>query len=58
MIMLGALLERTRVVELDSVLQALRKVLPDRYHHLLPLNEVGLRRGMELSLQPALAGGH
>lgn len=48
MIVLGAFLERTRVVELSSIMQALKKVLPDRYHHLLPLNEQALKRGMEL----------
>jgi hypothetical protein len=30
-------------------------VLPDRYHHLLPLNEQALRRGMELAALPAMA---
>jgi 2-oxoglutarate ferredoxin oxidoreductase subunit gamma len=52
MIVLGAVLERTNVVPVDSVLQALRKVLPERYHHLLPLNEQALRRGMELAAEP------
>ena len=49
MIVLGAFLERTKVVEVESIMEALKKVLPDRYHHLLPLNEQALRRGMELS---------
>jgi 2-oxoglutarate ferredoxin oxidoreductase subunit gamma len=49
MIGLGAVLERTRVVELQSVMSALKKVLPERYHHLLPLNEQAIRRGMELA---------
>lgn len=55
MIVLGALLARTQVVEIASVLKALRQVLPERYHHLLPLNEQALRRGMELAgeVQPA-----
>ena len=36
-------------------MEALKKVLPERYHHLLPVNEQALRRGMELAeqLQPA-----
>jgi len=54
MIVLGAFLERTRVVELDAVMKALRKALPERYHNLLPLNEQALRRGMELAGQPAM----
>jgi len=49
MIVLGALLERTSVVGLGSVMEALKKVLPERYHHLLPLNEQALKRGMELA---------
>jgi 2-oxoglutarate ferredoxin oxidoreductase subunit gamma len=55
MIVLGALLARRQVVEIESVLQALKKVLPERYHHLLPLNEQALRRGLELAAehQPA-----
>jgi 2-oxoglutarate ferredoxin oxidoreductase subunit gamma len=55
MIVLGALLARTSVVEIGSILKALKQVLPERYHHLLPLNEQALRRGMELAQesQPA-----
>jgi len=48
MIVLGAFLARRDVVALDSVMAALKKVLPERYHHLLPLNEQALRRGQEL----------
>jgi len=55
MIVLGAFLERTRVVQIESIMKALRKALPERYHHLLPLNEQALRRGMELAGQPAMA---
>jgi 2-oxoglutarate ferredoxin oxidoreductase subunit gamma len=49
MIVLGAVLGRTHVVEAQSVMSALKKVLPERYHHLLPLNEQAIRRGMELA---------
>jgi 2-oxoglutarate ferredoxin oxidoreductase subunit gamma len=49
MIVLGAFLARTNVVSLDSIMAALAKVLPERYHKLLPLNEEALRRGMELA---------
>ena len=48
MIMLGAYLERKPVVKIASVMEALRKVLPDRYHNLLPINEAALNRGAEL----------
>jgi 2-oxoglutarate ferredoxin oxidoreductase subunit gamma len=51
MIVLGAFIEETHAVALESVMQALKKVLPERYHHLLPLNEEALKRGMELAGQ-------
>jgi 2-oxoglutarate ferredoxin oxidoreductase subunit gamma len=52
MIVLGAFLDRSRVMEMAAILKALRKVLPERYHHLLPVNEQALRRGAELAGQP------
>jgi 2-oxoglutarate ferredoxin oxidoreductase subunit gamma len=51
MVMLGAFLEQTHVVNIDAVMQALKKVLPERYHNLLPLNGQALRRGVELCAQ-------
>jgi 2-oxoglutarate ferredoxin oxidoreductase subunit gamma len=54
MIVLGALLERVHVVEIGAVLQGLKEVLPERHHHLLPLNEQALRRGMELAAEAQL----
>lgn len=48
MIMLGAYLHLKPVVELESVLEGLKKVLPEKYHHLLPLNEKALLTGEEL----------
>ncbi len=53
MIILGAFIEQTHIVEVDSIMKALKEVLPDRYHHLLPLNEQALRRGMEFATQLA-----
>jgi 2-oxoglutarate ferredoxin oxidoreductase subunit gamma len=49
MIMLGALIEKTRVLKVETIMQGLKKVLPERYHHLLPLNEIAIHRGMELA---------
>ncbi|MFN0157148.1 MAG: 2-oxoacid:acceptor oxidoreductase family protein [Bacteroidota bacterium] len=49
MIVLGAFIAQTGVVEIASLMHALEKVLPERYHNLLPLNERALRRGMELA---------
>ena len=48
MIILGAFLKKKPILEFDNVLAGLKKVLPERYHHLLPLNEKALKRGMEL----------
>lgn len=48
MIMLGAYLERKPVVKIDSIIEALKKVLPERYHNLLPINKDALNRGAEL----------
>ncbi|MFZ1730771.1 MAG: 2-oxoacid:acceptor oxidoreductase family protein [Bacteroidota bacterium] len=49
MIVLGAFLAKREAVKIESVLDALRKVLPERHHHLIPLNEQALQRGRELA---------
>ena len=48
MILLGALLKCRPVVETDAVIRGLRKTLPERHHHLIPLNEQALLKGMSL----------
>lgn len=48
MIVLGGLMKALPIVTLDNVLKALRKTLPERHHHLIPLNEEALKRGMEV----------
>jgi 2-oxoglutarate ferredoxin oxidoreductase subunit gamma len=48
MVMLGAFLKKTGVVGLGSVLNALKAVLPQRRHSLLPLNERALQCGGEV----------
>lgn len=48
MIMLGAYLFLRNVVEIESVLEALKKVLPEKYHNTIPLNQQALERGEEL----------
>jgi 2-oxoglutarate ferredoxin oxidoreductase subunit gamma len=53
MIMLGAFLARQPLVSLTTVLEALRKTLPERHHHLLPLNEQALRLGRERLVRQA-----
>jgi len=48
MIILGAYLHLKPVVRLDSILEALKKVLHEKYHHLLPINEMALEKGEQL----------
>lgn len=48
MVVLGALLKVKPIVTLKSVLKALKKTLPERHHHLIPMNEQALKVGMDL----------
>ena len=48
MIVLGALLKLKQIVKKESVLIALKAALPERHHHLLPLNEKAINLGMKL----------
>ncbi|MBN2694146.1 2-oxoacid:acceptor oxidoreductase family protein [bacterium] len=47
MVLLGAFIQKTESITIDSVLEALRKTLPARRHNLIPLNETALRKGYE-----------
>lgn len=47
MVMLGAYVELTSAVTLEALEQALKVVLPERRHHLLPLNMQALQAGAE-----------
>ncbi|MGB4439621.1 MAG: 2-oxoacid:acceptor oxidoreductase family protein, partial [Sedimentibacter sp.] len=47
MIMLGAYLELTKVVEVESVLHAFVKVFGENKAHLVPLNKAALLKGAE-----------
>jgi 2-oxoglutarate ferredoxin oxidoreductase subunit gamma len=48
MIILGGLLKIRPIVELENVLKGLKKTLPERHHHLIPMNEEALKKGMEI----------
>ncbi|MDE6491288.1 MAG: 2-oxoacid:acceptor oxidoreductase family protein [Muribaculaceae bacterium] len=48
MLLLGALLKVRPMVPVESVLKGLKKTLPERHHHLIPMNEAAINRGMEL----------
>ncbi len=48
MIVLGAYLKIKPVITIESVLQGLKSSLPARHHHLIPVNEDAIKRGMEI----------
>jgi 2-oxoglutarate ferredoxin oxidoreductase subunit gamma len=48
MIVLGAYLHLRNVVAQEAIMEALRKVLPEKYHYTMPLNESAFERGEEL----------
>ena len=48
MIVLGGLLKIRPVVTIANVLKGLKKTLPERHHHLIPMNEAAILKGMEL----------
>lgn len=49
MIVLGAYLKIKPIVELENVYKGLKKSLPERHHHLLPLNEEAIKRGLDIA---------
>ena len=54
MIMLGAFLSVCQVVNVPSVINALSHVLPERYHHLLSVNQQALEHGEQLVIDAAI----
>ena len=48
MVVLGALLKIKDIVPVESVIKGLKKTLPERHHHLIPMNEDAITRGMSL----------
>jgi len=48
MIVLGAFLKIKPIVTMEAVLDGLKKSLPARHHHLLPMNEAALKKGIEI----------
>jgi 2-oxoglutarate ferredoxin oxidoreductase subunit gamma len=47
MIILGAYLKIKPIVNMDNVHKGLEKSLPERHHHLIPMNEEAINVGME-----------
>ncbi|PWD98491.1 2-oxoacid:acceptor oxidoreductase family protein [Marinilabilia rubra] len=54
MIVLGAFLKVKPVVEMENVLKGLKKSLPERHHHLIPMNEKAIERGFEIVREVSL----
>ncbi len=48
MIVLGGYLKIKPIVKLENVVKGLQKSLPKRHHHLIPMNEQAIYKGMEV----------
>ncbi len=48
MIVLGAYIKQNPIVSLEAVIEGLKHSLPERHHHLLPINEAALIKGGEM----------
>ena len=48
MILLGALLKAHPMVSPETVIKGLEKTLPERHHHLIPMNREAIAKGAEL----------
>lgn len=48
MIVLGGLLKLKPIVSIDGVLKGLAKTLPERHHHLIPMNEKAITLGGQI----------
>lgn len=46
MVVLGALLKIDPIINEENILKGLKKSLPERYHHLIPLNQEAIALGM------------
>jgi 2-oxoglutarate ferredoxin oxidoreductase subunit gamma len=48
MIVLGGFLKISPIVKMESVILGLKKSLPERHHHLIPMNENAIKVGMDI----------
>ncbi len=51
LVALGALIEATGCVGVGSVVEALKEVLPEHHHKLIPVNQKGLEAGRDIALR-------
>ncbi|MCL6557745.1 MAG: 2-oxoacid:acceptor oxidoreductase family protein [Firmicutes bacterium] len=56
-VILGALLELTGVVSIETTEESLKKVLPKRHHGMIPVNRKALEKGAELAREYKRAWG-
>ena len=47
MVVIGAFVEKTKVVSLDTLIGALSRAFEERYHHLLPANATAIHKGAD-----------
>jgi 2-oxoglutarate ferredoxin oxidoreductase subunit gamma len=48
MIVLGAFLKIKPIIAMENIIHGIKDSLPARHHHLIPVNEDALKRGMEI----------
>jgi 2-oxoglutarate ferredoxin oxidoreductase subunit gamma len=48
LVILGSFIAARKTVSPESIMKALKSVLPERYHHLLPVNQRAFEEGMAL----------
>lgn len=48
MILLGSLLKARNLLSMEAVIKGLKKTLPERHHHLIPLNQQAIEKGASL----------
>lgn len=51
MMILGGFLKIRPILNMESIILGLKKSLPERHHHLIPLNEESIKIGMEIIKQ-------
>jgi 2-oxoglutarate ferredoxin oxidoreductase subunit gamma len=54
MIVLGGYLQVKPIVKMENVIAGLKKSLPERHHHLIPMNEKAISRGGEIIKEVSL----
>lgn len=48
MIVLGAYLKIKPIVKMENVIKGLKKSLPERHHHMIPMNEDAINQGIKI----------